>query len=508
MNKPAEIGLETVPLWINGKAVVPEGPHHIRRGEVFNPATGQVAKRVPFCNEEFIDKAAKAAAAALPEWRDASILRRARVMQKFLALMQANQKELARLASEEHGKTLPDALGSVQRGIEVIEFACGIPQLLKGEYSENAGTGVDCHTLRQPVGVCAGITPFNFPAMVPLWMFPVAIACGNTFILKPSEKVPSTSMKMAELFKEAGLPDGVFNVVHGDKEAVDAILDHPGIHAVSFVGSTPIAKYIYETCARNGKRVQALGGAKNHAVVLPDADLEFTADALIGAGYGSAGERCMAISAVVAVGTIGDPLVKMLQDKAGKIKVGPGDGEGVEMGPLVTSAHRDKVAGYIDTGVAEGAKLVLDGRNRKVAGYEHGFFLGTTLFDQVKPGMKIYQDEIFGPVLIVLRADSIEQAIELVNANPYGNGTAIFTNSGGAARRFEEEIQVGMVGVNVPIPVPVAFYSFGGWKASLFGDLHIHGMEGVKFYTRTKVVTTRWPYDDTPAAGFNMPTLG
>ena len=508
MNKPAEIGLETVPLWINGKAVVPEGPHHIRRGEVFNPATGQVAKRVPFCNEEFIDKAAKAAAAALPEWRDASILRRARVMQKFLALMQANQKELARLASEEHGKTLPDALGSVQRGIEVIEFACGIPHLLKGEYTGNAGSGVDCHTLRQPGGVCAGITPFNFPAMVPLWMFPVAIACGNTFILKPSEKVPSTSMKMAELFREAGLPDGVFNVVHGDKEAVDAILNHPGIHAVSFVGSTPIAKYIYETCARNGKRVQALGGAKNHAVVLPDADLEFTADALIGAGYGSAGERCMAISAVVAGGTIGDPLVKMLQDKAGKIKVGPGDGEGVEMGPLVTSAHRDKVAGYIDTGVAEGAKLVLDGRNRKVAGYEHGFFLGTTLFDQVKPGMKIYQDEIFGPVLVVLRADTLEEAIALVNANPYGNGTAIFTNSGGAARRFEEEIQVGMVGVNVPIPVPVAFYSFGGWKASLFGDLHIHGMEGVKFYTRTKVVTTRWPYDDTPAAGFNMPTLG
>jgi malonate-semialdehyde dehydrogenase (acetylating)/methylmalonate-semialdehyde dehydrogenase len=313
---------------------------------------------------------------------------------------------------------------------------------------------------------------------------------------------------MAELFKQAGLPDGVFNVVHGDKEAVDAILNHPGIHAVSFVGSTPIAKYIYETCARNGKRVQALGGAKNHAVVLPDADLEFTANALIGAAYGSAGERCMAISAVVAVGASGDPLVRLLKDKAGKIKVGPGDGEGVEMGPLVTCAHRDKVAGYIDAGVAEGAKLVLDGRNKKIAGYEHGFFLGTTLFDQVKPGMKIYKDEIFGPVLLVLRADTIEQAIELVNANPYGNGTAIFTNSGGAARRFEEEIQVGMVGVNVPIPVPVAFYSFGGWKSSLFGDLHMHGMEGVKFYTRTKVVTTRWPHEDTPAPGLNMPTLG
>ena len=362
MNKPNEkaVSLPGVPLWINGAAAASTSA---RSGAVTNPASGNITRRVPFANGQDVDTAVQAASAALSAWRDAPPLRRARVMQKFLALMQANQKELARLASEEHGKTLPDALGSVQRGIEVIEFACGIPHLLKGEYTGNAGTGVDCHTLRQPVGVCAGITPFNFPAMVPLWMFPVAIACGNTFILKPSEKVPSTSMRMAELFKEAGLPDGVFNVVHGDKEAVDAILDHPGIHAVSFVGSTPIAKYIYETCARNGKRVQALGGAKNHAVVLPDADLEFTADALIGAAYGSAGERCMAISAVVAVGAIGDPLVNMLRDKAGKIKVGPGDGDGVEMGPLVTSAHRDKVAGYIAAGVAEGAKLVADGRN-------------------------------------------------------------------------------------------------------------------------------------------------
>ena len=507
MNLPNEkaVSQPVVPLWVNGKTIVSKS---LRSGVVTNPATGNVIRRVPFANVQDIDFAVKAASAALPGWRNAPPLRRARVMQKFLALMQANQKELAQRTSEEHGKTLPDALGSVQRGIEVIEFACGIPHLLKGEYTENAGSGVDCHTLRQPVGVCAGITPFNFPAMVPLWMFPVAIACGNTFILKPSEKVPSTSMKMAELLKEARLPDGVFNVVHGDKEAVDAILNHPGVHAVSFVGSTPIAKYIYETCARNGKRVQALGGAKNHAVVLPDADLEFTTDALIGAAYGSAGERCMAISVVVAVGAIGDPLVRMLQDKAGKIKVGLGDRDGVEMGPLVTGAHRDKVAGYIDTGVAEGAKLVLDGRNKKIAGYEHGFFLGTTLFDQVRPEMKIYKDEIFGPVLMVLRADSLEGAIELVNANPYGNGTAIFTNSGGAARRFEEEIQVGMVGVNVPIPVPVAFYSFGGWKGSLFGDLHMHGMEGVKFYTRTKVVTTRWPHEDTPAPGLNMPTLG
>ncbi len=507
MNLPNEkaVGVPGLGLWVNGKAVPSTS---LRSGIVTNPATGKVLRQVPFANAQDVDFAVKAASAALADWGSAPPLRRARVLQKFLALMQAGQKELAQFASEEHGKTLPDAQGSVQRGIEVIEFACGIPHLLKGEYSENAGTGVDCHTLRQPVGVCAGITPFNFPAMVPLWMFPVAIACGNTFILKPSEKVPSTSMKMAELLTEAGLPDGVFNVVHGDKEAVDAILNHPGIHAVSFVGSTPIAKYIYETCARNGKRVQALGGAKNHAVVLPDADLQFTADALIGAAYGSAGERCMAISAVVAVGAIGDPLVKLLKDKAERIKVGPGDGEGVDMGPLVTSAHRDKVAGYVDTGVAEGARLVLDGRNRKIPGHENGFFLGATLFDQVKPSMKIYKDEIFGPVLVVLRAETLEQAIDLVNANPYGNGTAIFTNSGGAARRFEEQIQVGMVGVNVPIPVPMAFYSFGGWKNSLFGDLHVHGMEGVKFYTRTKVVTTRWPHDDTPAPGLNMPTLG
>ena len=507
MNIPHDKALSqpVVPLWMNGAALASGSP---RSGVVTNPASGKVIRRVPFADAHDIDLAVKAASAALPGWSKAPPLRRARVMQKFLALMQANQKELARFVSEEHGKTLPDALGSVQRGIEVIEFACGIPHLLKGEYTENAGSGVDCHTLRQAVGVCAGITPFNFPAMVPLWMFPVAIACGNTFILKPSEKVPSTSMKMAELFTEAGLPDGVFNVVHGDKEAVDAILHHPGIHAISFVGSTPIAKYIYSTCAANGKRVQALGGAKNHAVVLPDADLEFTADALIGAAYGSAGERCMAISAVVAVGAIGDPLVQLLKDKAEKIKVGPGDGDGVEMGPLVTSAHRDKVAAYIAAGVAEGAKLLADGRNKKVAGCENGFFLGTTLFDQVKPEMKIYQDEIFGPVLSVLRVDTLEEAIALVNANPYGNGTAIFTNSGGAARRFEEEIQVGMVGVNVPIPVPMSFYSFGGWKASLFGDLHVHGMEGVKFYTRTKVVTTRWPHDETPAAGFIMPTLG
>ena len=506
MNSPEQV-LATVPMWINGQPVVPAGA---RMGDVFNPALGVPTKRVPYADAAAVDAAVKAATEALPAWRDAPPLRRARVMQKFLQLMQEHQKELAALATEEHGKTLPDAMGSVQRGIEVIEFACGIPHLLKGEYSENVGSGVDCHTVSQPVGVCAGITPFNFPVMVPLWMFPVAIACGNTFVLKPSEKVPSCSVRMAELFKEAGLPDGVLNVVHGDKAAVDAILAHPGISAVSFVGSTPIAKSIYETCARNGKRVQALGGAKNHAVVLPDADMEFTADALIGAAYGSAGERCMAISAVVAVGAAADPIVALLKKKAEAIKIGSGLTDGVDMGPLVSGVHRDKVRGYVDLGVKEGATLVVDGRNHVVKGHENGFFLGTTLFDHVKPTMGIYKDEIFGPVLIVLRVKTLEEAIALVNANPYANGTAIFTESGGAARRFENEIQVGMVGVNVPIPVPVAFYSFGGWKNSLFGDLHVHGVEGVKFYTRTKVVTTRWPHQDTPApgGGFIMPTLG
>jgi malonate-semialdehyde dehydrogenase (acetylating)/methylmalonate-semialdehyde dehydrogenase len=503
MNKPVEV--QSLPHWIGGKPVASQSG---RTGEVTNPATGAVTKRVPFANAAEVDAAVKAAQAALPAWRDAPPLRRARVMQKFLALLQEHQKALAQLITEEHGKTLPDAMGEVQRGLEVVEFACGIPNLLKGEYSENVGTQVDTHTVRQPVGVCAGITPFNFPAMVPMWMYPVAIACGNTFILKISEKVPSASMRAAELFKQAGLPDGVFNVVHGDKEAVDAILTHPGIGAVSFVGSTPIAKYIYETCARNGKRVQALGGAKNHAIVLPDADLEFTADALIGAAYGSAGERCMAISAVVAVGAAADPLVGLLKKKAQAIKIGPGHVDGMDMGPLVTKQHRDKVASYVDLGIKEGAKLVADGRGLVVKGHEDGFFLGTTLFDDVKPGMKIYQDEIFGPVLIVLRVPTLEDAIAMVNANQYANGVAIFTESGGAARRFENEIQVGMVGINVPIPVPVAYYSFGGWKNSLFGDLHVHGVEGVKFYTRTKVVTTRWPHQDTPAPGFNMPTLG
>jgi malonate-semialdehyde dehydrogenase (acetylating) / methylmalonate-semialdehyde dehydrogenase len=503
MNKPVDLKLESVPLWINGKTAVPAVQ---RMGDVYNPATGQVARRVPFCDARLVDSAVQAATSALPEWRDWPAMRRARVMQRFVRLLEENQKDLARIVTEEHGKTLPDAMGSIQRGMEVVEFACGIPHLLKGEHSENVGTQVDTHTLRQPVGVCAGITPFNFPVMVPLWMFPMALACGNTFILKPSEKDPSASIRMAELLKKAGLPDGVFNVVHGDKECVDAILDHPGIHAVSFVGSTPIAKYIYETCAKNGKRVQALGGAKNHAVVLPDADLEFAADALIGAAYGSAGERCMAISAVVAVGAAGDPLVALLKKKAEAIKVGPGDRDGIDMGPLVTLQHRDKVVGYVEQGIREGATAVLDGRSPSLPA--QGFFLGTTLFDHVTPQMEIYRNEIFGPVLVVLRAQSLDEAIDLVNRNPFANGTAIFTESGGAARRFQNEVSVGMVGVNVPIPVPVAFYSFGGWKSSLFGDLHVHGTESIKFYTRTKAVTTRWPHQDTPAPGFNMPTLG
>ncbi|OGI47493.1 MAG: methylmalonate-semialdehyde dehydrogenase (acylating), partial [Candidatus Muproteobacteria bacterium RBG_16_65_34] len=463
-------------LWIDGTHTPSAGN---RTADVFNPATGEAIRKVALANKADVDRAVAAARAAFPGWRETTPLKRARILTRFRELMEAHRQELVGLISEEHGKTLLDAAGSLQRGIEVIEFASGAPHLLKGEHAEDVGRGVDCHSVLQPVGVCVGITPFNFPAMVPLWMFPVAIACGNTFILKPSEKVPSTSLRMAELFKEAGLPDGVFNVVPGDKEAVDALITHPDVNAVSSVGSTPVARHIYETAARHGKRVQALGGAKNHAVVMPDADLHFTADALVGAGYGSAGERCMAISTVVAVAEAGDALVAQLKERAAKLKVGAGDRDGMDMGPLITAAHRDKVKGYIDTGVAEGAELVLDGRGLKVPGYERGFFLGPTLFDRVTTDMTIYKDEIFGPVLIVLRAQSLEEAIALTNRNPYANGVAIFTRSGAAARRFEHDIEVGMVGVNIPIPVPMAFFSFGGWKASLFGDLHMHGMEGV-----------------------------
>jgi malonate-semialdehyde dehydrogenase (acetylating)/methylmalonate-semialdehyde dehydrogenase len=507
-NKPpqhAAAGAATIPFWINGQRATAQSS---RSGAVTNPATGAVTKSVPFANAADVDAAVKAAAAAFPEWRATPPLRRSRILARFRELMEQHQKELAQIVTEEHGKVFLDAMGSVQRGIEVIEFAIGAPHLLKGEHAGSVGRGVDAHSRRQPIGVCAGITPFNFPVMVPLWMFPIALACGNTFVLKPSEKDPSASIRMAELLKEAGLPDGVFNVVHGDKEAVDAILHHPEIRAVSFVGSTPIARYIYATAAANGKRVQALGGAKNHAVVLPDADLEFTADALIGAGYGSAGERCMAISAVVAVGDAGDTLVAKLKDKAQQLKIGPGMGDRMDMGPLVTCAHRDKVAGYVDAGVKEGATLVIDGRGLKIPGAEDGFFLGPSLFDHVTPAMSIYKDEIFGPVLVVVRANTLNEAIDLVNRNPYGNGVALFTSSGGAARHFEDEIEVGMVGINVPIPVPMAFFSFGGWKQSLFGDLHVHGLDGFHFNTRLKAVTTRWPNEDAVSSGFIMPTLG
>jgi malonate-semialdehyde dehydrogenase (acetylating)/methylmalonate-semialdehyde dehydrogenase len=504
MNKPNDI-TATIPFWIDGK---PQAATSTRTAGVTNPATGKVTRLVPLGNAKDVDAAVAAASKALPAWRDTPPLRRARILMKFRELLVAHHEELARLVTDEHGKTLPDAMGSVQRGIEVVEFVTGIPHLLKGEHSPDVGTGVDTHSLRQPVGVCAGITPFNFPVMVPLWMFPVALACGNTFVLKPSEKVPSASMRMAELLKEAGLPDGVFNVVHGDKEAVDALLHHADVKAVSFVGSTPIAKYIYETCAREGKRVQALGGAKNHAVVLADADLDFAADALIGAAYGSAGERCMAISAVVAVEDIADRLVAKLKDAASKLKIGPGHDKSVDMGPVISRAHRDKISGYVDQGVAAGAVAVLDGRGLRVSGHEEGFFIGASLFDRVTTDMSIYRDEIFGPVLVVLRVKTLDEAIAMINANPYANGTAVFTRSGGAARKFEREIEVGMVGINVPIPVPIAFYSFGGWRNSLFGDQHVHGPEGVRFYTRGKVVTTRWPDDQALPTGFNMPTLG
>lgn len=499
------VSVPSVPMWINGKKAV---PHTNRFGEVTNAATGQVIRTVPFASSEDVHAAVAAAVAAFPQWSATPPLQRARILTRFRELMEQHQEEMAKIVSDEHGKVFLDAMGSIQRGIEVAEFACGAPHLLKGEHAESVGRGVDAHSRLQPLGVCAGITPFNFPVMVPMWMFPIALVCGNTFVLKPSEKDPSASVLIAELLTEAGLPDGVFNVVHGDKVAVDAILNHPDVKAVSFVGSTPVAKYIYATAAANGKRVQALGGAKNHAVVLPDADLEYTANALVGAAYGSAGERCMAISAVVAVGDAGEPLVAKLTDKIKRLKVGPGSAEGVDMGPLITAAHRDKVKGYVDDGVKQGAALLVDGRHLTVSGHEGGFFLGPTLFDHVTPEMTIYKDEIFGPVLVVLRAQTFDEAIQLVNRNPYGNGTAIFTSSGGAARRFEEEIEVGMVGVNIAIPVPMAFFSFGGWKQSLFGDLHMHGIEGIRFNTRTKAITTRWPNRNAVSSGFMMPTLG
>lgn len=496
--------VKTLHHFINGKAV--EGKSG-RFGDVFNPATGEKSAQVPLASAAELGEAVAAAKKASPAWIGTPPLTRARILFKFKQLADANLDKLAELVTLEHGKTFSDAKGSVSRGLEVVEFATGIPQMLKGEFSENVGTNVDSWSIRQPIGICAGITPFNFPAMVPMWMFPIALACGNTFILKPSEKVPSASLLVAQLLKEAGLPDGVLNVVNGDKEAVDAILHHPDIGAVSFVGSTPIAEYIYHTGTANNKRVQALGGAKNHMVVMPDADLDQATDALMGAAYGSAGERCMAISVAVAVGNSADPLLEKLMPRVRQMKVGPGMDPQSDMGPLVTKQHFDKVKGYVDIGVKEGAKLAVDGRGLKLQGYENGYYMGGCVFDEVKPDMRIYKEEIFGPVLSVVRAPDYSSAIKLVNDHEFGNGTAIFTRDGDAAREFASKINIGMVGINVPIPVPMAFYSFGGWKRSLFGDHHMHGPEGVRFYTRQKMVTSRWPTGIRAGAEYVMPVM-
>jgi malonate-semialdehyde dehydrogenase (acetylating)/methylmalonate-semialdehyde dehydrogenase len=488
--------------WIGGRIV--EGGSG-RRGPVYDPATGRIAREVDFATVDEVAAAVAAAKAAFPAWRATSLSKRTDILFKIRNLVEARRKELAAHLTAEHGKVPSDALGEIARGLENLEFATGIPHLLKGGFSEQVSTGVDVYQIRQPLGVVAGITPFNFPAMVPMWMFATAIACGNTFILKPSEKDPSASMFLAELLHEAGVPDGVFNVVHGDKVAVDAILGHPDIAAVSFVGSTPIARYIYETGTKNGKRVQALGGAKNHMIVLPDADIPMAADAAISAGYGSAGERCMAIATIVAVGAVADPLVAAIKERLPKIKIGPGTDPEAEMGPLVTRQHRDKVASYLDSGPAQGATVVADGRDHPLYKGSEGFFLGASLIDYVSTEMDAYRDEIFGPVLTVVRVDTYDAAVRLVNDNPYGNGTAIFTRDGGAARQFQFEVNAGMVGINVPIPVPVAYYSFGGWKSSLFGDLHMYGPEGIQFYTRAKIVTSRWPDPGTSKIDLGFP---
>jgi len=474
-----------------------------RAGTVYNPATGEASAEVPFATREDVDRAIAAALTAFDVWSRTGLNKRATILFNFREHVRQHAEELARLIVREHGKVLADARGEVQRGLEVVEFACGIPQLLKGEFSENVSSGVDSYSLRQPLGVVAGITPFNFPVMVPMWMFPIAIAAGNTFVLKPSERDPSPSLMIAELWAEAGLPQGVFNVVHGDRVAVERLLEHPDVAAVSFVGSTPVAKHIYETGTRHGKRVQALGGAKNHMVVLSDADLDLAADSAVNAAFGSAGQRCMAISVVVAVGDAAERLVPLVRERMRAIHVGDGMGANVDMGPLVTRQHLERVKRYVDEGVAAGATLVADGRD--VPNDTDGFFLGPCLFDHVKPDMTIYRDEIFGPVLSIVRASSYEEAVNLVNASPYANGVALFTSDGGAARSFQSEIQVGMVGINVPIPVPMAYYSFGGWKDSLFGDAHVHGMEGVKFYTRAKVITARWPASAVKGKNLGFP---
>ena len=486
--------------WIGGAIVAGTSG---RTAPVFNPATGRQSGAVDLASVEEVGHAVSVAKSAFATWRSVSLAKRAELMFNIRELVHQNKQEIAKLLVAEHGKVLSDAMGEVTRGLEVIEFACGIPTLLKGEFSEQASTGVDVYSIRQPVGVVAGITPFNFPAMVPMWMWAPAIACGNTFLLKPSEKDPSASIFTAQLLKEAGVPDGVFNVVHGDKVAVDALLDHPDVAALSFVGSTPIARYIYETGTKKGKRVQALGGAKNHMIVLPDADIPMAADAAVSAAYGSAGERCMAVSVVVAVGDVADPLVSAIQERLPKITVGDGMNPDSEMGPLVTEVHRDKVASYLESGAAQGAKVLADGRETAPEG--DGFFLGVSLLDEVTTEMDCYRDEIFGPVLSVVRVGTYDEALKLINDNPYGNGTAIFTRDGGVARQFQFDVNVGMVGINVPIPVPVAYYSFGGWKSSLFGDSHIYGPEGIHFYTRGKVVTSRWPDPATSRVDLGFP---
>ncbi|MET3899421.1 malonate-semialdehyde dehydrogenase (acetylating)/methylmalonate-semialdehyde dehydrogenase [Devosia sp. UYZn731] len=495
--------MDTIENAVAGKRYVSTG----RRVPVYNPATGEQSAELPLSTLSELNDAVASAKKAWPAWANTPPMKRARVMFKFKALLEANADELARAISREHGKVHDDALGELARGIDCVDFACGIPQLLKGEFSRNVGPSIDTYSDRQPLGVVAGITPFNFPAMVPMWMYPAAIACGNTFILKPSERDPSALMLAWNLFMDAGLPEGVLNVVHGDKEMVDGILDHPDIKAVSFVGSTPIAEYVYQRGTKAGKRVQALGGAKNHMVVMPDADLDQVADALMGAGYGSAGERCMAISVAVPVGKeTADALVAKLKPRVEALKIGPATDKDAEMGPVVTAMHRDKILGYIDAGVEQGAELVVDGRGFKLQGYEGGYYVGGTLFDNVTRDMTIYKEEIFGPVLSVVRAKDYAEAVDLINTHEYGNGTAIFTRDGDAAREFADKIEVGMVGINVPIPVPVAYHSFGGWKRSLFGDHSIYGPEGVHFYTRLKTVTTRWPAGIKGGAEFSFPT--
>ena len=490
--------------YINGK--IYKGSSS-RKGKVFNPATGAQESEVILGTKSDLDHAVENAKTAFEKWSQVTPLQRARIIFKYKELIEKNYDELTKLIVSEHGKVYEDAKGSLTRGLEIVEFACGIPQMLKGEFTENVGTNIDSWSMRQPLGVCAGITPFNFPAMVPMWMFPMAIACGNTFILKPSEKDPSCSIRLAQLFSEAGLPNGVLNVVNGDKEVVDSILTNKGIKAVSFVGSTPIAKYIYENAAKNEKRVQALGGAKNHCVVMPDCDIDQAVNGLMGAAYGSAGERCMAQSVAVAVGGIGDKLVEKLSKKVEALKVGPGLDKNSEMGPLVTKEHLEKVRGYVDLGVKEGAKLVVDGRDIKLQGYENGFFIGGCLFDNVTKNMRIYNEEIFGPVLSVVRVKDFNDAIQLINDHEFGNGTSVYTRDGDVGRTFANKIKVGMVGINIPIPVPVAFHSFGGWKRSLFGDLHMHGPEGVKFYTKLKTITSRWPSGIGSDPEFVMPTM-